>query len=141
MLVNEEMAPARTLHGEDFCVVEHRTTGRFPDGFMGAPGSGRPVVFTMLHVFEFHGGAISRENVCLNVGAIVARLPAGAGSPARVGLGRLRRGRGGGRAELSFVSAVMLAGGHGWGSCACGLAAASVKAGGSGVSRWPLGAG
>jgi hypothetical protein len=53
--------------------------GRFPDGFMGAPGSGRPVVFRMLHVFEFRGGAISGEDVWLDAGAIVAQLPASAG--------------------------------------------------------------
>lgn len=77
MFVNEEMAPAQTLYGEDFCVAEHRTTGGFPGGFMGAPGSGRPVVFRMLHVFEFHGGAI--RNVWLDTGAIMAQLPASAG--------------------------------------------------------------
>ncbi len=77
--VNEEMLPTRTLHGDTFCVCEHRATGRFPVGFMGVPGSDRQVAFRMLHVFEFHGGAISRENVWLDGGAIVAQLSATAG--------------------------------------------------------------
>lgn len=79
MFVNKEMAPVRTLYGEDFCVVGHRTTGRFPDGFMGAPGSGRPVAFRMLHVISFTAAPISREDVWLGAGATVARLPASAG--------------------------------------------------------------
>ena len=72
--VNEDMTPVRTLYGDEFCVVEHRTTGRFPHGFMGAPGSDKRVIFRMLHVFEFRGAAISRENVWLDGGAIVAQL-------------------------------------------------------------------
>ena len=72
--VNEDMTRMRCLYGDEFCVVEHRTTGRFPHGFLGAPGSNRPVVFRMLHVFEFRGAAISRENVWLDGGAIAAQL-------------------------------------------------------------------
>jgi hypothetical protein len=56
--------------------MEHRVTGRFPHGFMGAPGSERSVVFRMLHVFEFNEDAIKRENVWLDAGAIVAQLTA-----------------------------------------------------------------
>jgi hypothetical protein len=33
-------------------------------------------MFRMLHVFEFRGDAISRENVWLDAGAIVAQLTA-----------------------------------------------------------------
>jgi steroid delta-isomerase-like uncharacterized protein len=72
--VNEDMTPVRTLYGDDFCVIEHRATGRFPHGFIGAPGSDQSVVFRMLHVFEFRDNAISRENVWLDGGAIVAQL-------------------------------------------------------------------
>ena len=74
--VNEEMAPVRTLYGDDFCVIEHNARGRFPHGFAGAPGGDRPVAFRMLHVFEFRGSAISRENIWLDAGAIVAQLSA-----------------------------------------------------------------
>jgi uncharacterized protein len=72
--VNQEMVPTRSHYGDDFCVIEHRTTGLFPRGFLGAPGSDEPVVFRVLHVFEFRGGAISRENVWLDTGAILAQL-------------------------------------------------------------------
>jgi hypothetical protein len=75
-VVTEEMTAVRRLYGDDHCVIEHRTRGRFPHGFLGAPGSDRPVVFRMLHVFEFRGNAISRENVWLDGGAIVAQLTA-----------------------------------------------------------------
>jgi hypothetical protein len=74
--VNEEMTPIRTVYGEEHCVVEHRAHGRFPHGFLGAPASERQVIFRMLHVFEFRGDAISRENVWLDAGAIVAQLTA-----------------------------------------------------------------
>lgn len=79
LFLNDEMVTTRRLHGEDFCVVEHRATGRFPHGFMGAPGSDDQVAFRMLHVFEFTGDAISRENVWLDGGAIVGQLMAAAG--------------------------------------------------------------
>jgi ketosteroid isomerase-like protein len=72
----DDMTLVRAHHGEDHCVVEHRATGRFPHGFLGAPGGDRPVQFRMLHVFEFRGNAISRENVWLDAGAIVAQLTA-----------------------------------------------------------------
>jgi len=37
--VNEDMTPVRTLYGDDFRVIEHRTTGRFRHCLLGAPGS------------------------------------------------------------------------------------------------------
>jgi ketosteroid isomerase-like protein len=74
--VTEEMIRGRTLHGDNHCVIERRARGRFPHGFLGAPGRDRPVEFRMLHVFEFRGNAISRENVWLDGGAIVAQLTA-----------------------------------------------------------------
>lgn len=78
--VNEEMLSTHTLYGDEFCVVEHRTTGRFPGGFMGAPGSDQQIVFRMLHVFEFSGDAIRRENVWLDGGAIIGQLTAAEGA-------------------------------------------------------------
>lgn len=72
--VNEDMTATRTLYGDDFCVIEHRVTGRFPNGFLGAPGRDESLAFRMLHVFEFRDDAISRENVWLDGGAIVAQL-------------------------------------------------------------------
>lgn len=77
VFVNEGMLPVHTLYGHNHCVIEHRARGRFPHGFVGAPPSDRLVEFRMLHVFEFRGDAISRENVWLDTGAIVAQLTAG----------------------------------------------------------------
>ena len=71
---NEQMLPTRKLYGEDFCVVEHETTGSVPGTFLGVPGHGRRITFRMLHVWEFREGRISRENVWLDGGAIVAQL-------------------------------------------------------------------
>jgi steroid delta-isomerase-like uncharacterized protein len=73
---NERMDVTSRHHGADFCVVEHLTTGTVTGVFMGIPGNGRRVSFRMLHVFEFRGGHISRENVWLDGGAIVAQLTA-----------------------------------------------------------------
>ena len=77
VFTTEKMEPLRLLYGDDFCVTEHETTGRFPHGFLGAPASDDPVTFRMLHVFEFRDAAISRENVWLDTGAIMAQLHAG----------------------------------------------------------------
>lgn len=40
----------------------------------GAPGSDQPVMFRMLHIWEFRDGLISRENVWLDGGSIAAQL-------------------------------------------------------------------
>lgn len=76
VFVNEEMISVHALYGADHCVVEHRARGRFPYGFLSAPPSDRSVEFRMLHVFEFRGDAISRENVWLDTAAVVAQLTA-----------------------------------------------------------------
>jgi steroid delta-isomerase-like uncharacterized protein len=60
--------------GDDFYVVEHQYVGTFDGEFAGVPGNGKTVSFRMLHVFEFSGGAISRENVWLDGGTITAGL-------------------------------------------------------------------
>lgn len=74
VFTTQELKPVRTLYGDDFCVIEHWSTGLFPHGFMAAPASEHPVSFRMLHVFEFRGEAISRENVWLDTGGILAQL-------------------------------------------------------------------
>jgi predicted ester cyclase len=66
----------RAWYGEDHCTVEHQWEGTVPGEFLGIPGHGRTVSFRMLHVFEFAGGRISRENVWLDGGAIAAQLTA-----------------------------------------------------------------
>ncbi len=61
-------------YGEDFCVIEHQYRGSVPGEFLGVLGHGKPVEFRMLHVWEFEDGKISRENVWLDSGAIIAQL-------------------------------------------------------------------
>ncbi|HEX4108753.1 MAG TPA: nuclear transport factor 2 family protein [Solirubrobacteraceae bacterium] len=78
-LQSQRLTPTHQWFGEDFAVIEHACTARVTGEFMGLPGHGREVVFRMLHVWEFRDGAISRENVWLDGGAIAAQLTAEAG--------------------------------------------------------------
>ena len=52
-------------------------TGTVIGSMLGIPGHGRRMTFRILHVFEFRDGLISRENVWLDGGAVVAQLTAG----------------------------------------------------------------
>ncbi len=73
----QRMDVNRAWYGEDFCTIEHQGHGTVPGEFLGIPGHGREVSFRMLHVFEFRDGRISRENVWLDGGSVVAQLTAG----------------------------------------------------------------
>ena len=70
-------------HGADACIVEHEVTATVHGRFAGIPGHGRTVRFRLLHVFEFAGGLISRENVWMDTATVLAQLSA----PAPVGAG------------------------------------------------------
>ena len=72
----ETMELTHSYYGDDFCVVEHDTTGTVPGEFLGVPGNGRRVTFRMLHVWEFRDGLISRENVWLDGATVIAQLTA-----------------------------------------------------------------
>jgi steroid delta-isomerase-like uncharacterized protein len=72
----EEMLATRSHYGDDFCVIEHDWTATVPGEFLGIAGNGRRITFRMLHVWEFRDGRISRENVWLDRGSIVAQLTA-----------------------------------------------------------------
>lgn len=77
LTANLETGEVRVNHeyfGDDVCVVEHQWTGTVPGEFMGVAGGGKPVDFRMLHVFEFRDGLISRENVWLDAGTLMAQL-------------------------------------------------------------------
>jgi steroid delta-isomerase-like uncharacterized protein len=63
-------------HGADACVVEHDVTATVVGQFAGIPGEGRTVRFRLLHVFEFAGGRISRENVWMDTATVLAQLTA-----------------------------------------------------------------
>jgi steroid delta-isomerase-like uncharacterized protein len=77
----EEMVPTHTYYGEDFCVMEHLWSGPVPGAFLGVPGNGKRISFRLLHVWEFRDGLISRENVWLDGGSIVAQLTSNEGAP------------------------------------------------------------
>lgn len=70
----ETMIPVHSYYGDDFCVIEHEWTGTVPGEFLGVPGNNRRITFRMNHVWEFRDGLISRENVWLDGGSIVAQL-------------------------------------------------------------------
>jgi len=72
----ETMEVTHRYYGDDFCVIEHDTTGTVPGEFLGVPGNGRRITFRLLHVWEFRDGLISRENVWLDGGTVIAQLTA-----------------------------------------------------------------
>ncbi len=72
----DEMDVTHQYYGDDFCVMEHIVTGTVPGEFLGVPGHGRGITFRLLHVWEFRDGLISRENVWLDGGSVIAQLTA-----------------------------------------------------------------
>jgi uncharacterized protein len=66
----------RRLYGENFLVDESIWRGVAPGRPFGLEGRGRPLEFRLLHVIEFaDGGAIKRENVWIDLAAIIQQLP------------------------------------------------------------------
>lgn len=66
----------RRLYGEDFLVDESMWRGRAPGRPFGLEGGNRPLAFRLLHVVEFtDNGAIKRENVWVDLAAIIQQLP------------------------------------------------------------------
>jgi steroid delta-isomerase-like uncharacterized protein len=82
---SDEMVLRRRYHADDACVVEHDVTATVTGHVAGIPGRGRQVRFRLLHVFEFTGGRISRENVWMDTATLMAQLtaaePVGAAVP------------------------------------------------------------
>lgn len=72
----EEMQPIHSYYGEDFCVIEHMWSGTVPGSFFGLPGHGRRICHRLLHIWEFRDGRISRENVWIDSGSVIAQLTA-----------------------------------------------------------------
>jgi hypothetical protein len=74
-LEQHDIQPIRRLHGPDFVVDEVHYRGRAFKNFMGFNfgRDGKPVDFRLLHVCEFKGNRISREQVWLDVNAIRAQ--------------------------------------------------------------------
>lgn len=66
----------RRLYGNDFMVDESIWRGRAPGRPFGLEGRGRPLEFRLLHIVEFTGsGEIRRENVWVDLAAIIRQLP------------------------------------------------------------------
>jgi steroid delta-isomerase-like uncharacterized protein len=68
--------PVNRFFDGDTMVLEQKMTGSVIGEFLGLPGQGRRVTFGILHVFGFRDGLISREQVWIDSGAIVAQLTA-----------------------------------------------------------------
>jgi predicted ester cyclase len=65
----------RRLYGDNFLVDESLWRGRAPGRPFGIEGHDRPLEFRLLHVLEFaDDGRIKRENVWLDIAAIIAQL-------------------------------------------------------------------
>ena len=66
----------RRLYGENFLVDESLWQGRAPGRPFGLDGRDRPLEFRLLHVIEFtRTGDIGRENVWVDLAAIIRQLP------------------------------------------------------------------
>jgi predicted ester cyclase len=75
-LAESRVTPVRGLYGPDFLVDESLWEGRAPGAPFGLEGRGRPVKFRLLHIVEFtNDGLIRRENVWLDMAAILQQLP------------------------------------------------------------------
>ncbi len=75
-LADGSVTCVRRLYGDDFMVDESIWRGRAPGRPFGVDGRNRPLEFRLLHVMEFtDGGAIKRENVWLDLAAILQQLP------------------------------------------------------------------
>lgn len=76
-LRGEGVTPVRRLYGEGFVLDEAIWKGRIDDGrLFGCAGKSGPVSFRLLHVFEFDGDKIKRENVWCDLAAIQEQLGA-----------------------------------------------------------------
>lgn len=68
----------KRYYGDGFMVDELLWSGKAVGTPFGLEGKGRPLEFRLLHVFEFTDkGDIQRENVWLDLAAIMRQLPQG----------------------------------------------------------------
>lgn len=71
------MTCLRRYHGDNFLVDESLWRGTAPGRPFGIEGRGRPLEFRLLHVIEFGAsGDITRENVWVDLAAVIQQLPA-----------------------------------------------------------------
>ena len=75
-LSDGQVETIRRLYGEDFLVDESLWRGKAPGRPFGLEGRGRPLEFRLLHVVEFApDGRIGRENVWVDLAAVIQQLP------------------------------------------------------------------
>jgi steroid delta-isomerase-like uncharacterized protein len=72
----EQEEPLHRFFDGDTMILEQSMTGTVIGEMLGIPGNGRRVTFGILHVFDFRDGLVSREQVWIDSGAIVAQLSA-----------------------------------------------------------------
>ena len=76
-LADGQVKSLRRLYGEKFLVDESVWRGHAPGRPFGVEGRNRPLEFRLLHVIEFApDGNIQRENVWVDMAAILQQLPA-----------------------------------------------------------------
>ncbi|MFZ5720503.1 MAG: ester cyclase [Pseudomonadota bacterium] len=75
-LADGRIETVRRLYGDDFMVDESLWRGRAVGRPFGLEGRDRPLEFRLLHVVEFApDGRLKRENVWLDLAAILQQLP------------------------------------------------------------------
>src|SRR6202008_413329 len=75
-LSHSKVRCVKRLYGANFMVAESVWSGRAPGMPFGLEGRNRPLEFRLLHVMEFaDSGDIKRENVWLDLAAIMQQLP------------------------------------------------------------------
>ena len=70
----EEEVPLNRFFDGDTMILEQNMTGTVIGEMLDIPGNGRRVTFRLLHVFGFRDALISREQIWIDTGAIVAQL-------------------------------------------------------------------
>lgn len=77
-LSDGKVETVKRLYGENFLVDESIWRGKAPGRPFGLEGKNRPLSFRLLHVIEYaESGDIARENVWIDMAAILQQLPQG----------------------------------------------------------------
>lgn len=81
-LSHGQVKSLRRLYGDGFMVDDSLWSGQAPGRPFGLDGQDRPLSFRLLHVIEFtDDGQIGRENVWVDMAAIVQQLPQSVPAP------------------------------------------------------------
>jgi ketosteroid isomerase-like protein len=77
-LADESLTRLRRYYGDGYFVDDSMCDATVRGQFLGMPGNNRRISFRLLHVCDVKDGRISRENVWMDVGAVMGQL----GTPA-----------------------------------------------------------